>query len=280
MNKYFLFIFLFFMYKVLKFVFFRKSFNHNCVVITGGAGALGVRLAKLFLKKNTKVILIDNDQKKLDDIKQQLPRVITIQCDICKYEELKKTINTLLNSYKIDTLINNAGIVTKKSILDITKNQIDLTFKVNAIAPIYLTKLLLPFMITEKRGHIINISSVAGLVGINRLSDYCSSKSALIGFNNSLRTEVEPYKNIHTTCICPYFFRSNLFKNSKGYPWPLNYIMYVYSTEEIAGLIYRDINTLKEFVIYPKIFGYLLRIRYIFPKFIQDQFIKLGSNID
>ena len=76
------------------------------------------------------------------------------------------------------------------------------------------------------------------------------------------------------------FFYIGLFSNSKGYPWPLNYIMYVYSTDAIAKLIFKDIKILKEFRIYPMIFGALLRIRYIFPKYIQDKFISLGSNID
>ena len=273
--------FIFCLYKTSKYIFFTKYFDHKCVVITGGAGALGMKLAELFLiSSKTKVILIDIDFNKLEAAKKKIPGVITVQCDICNYTELKNVVATLLTKYNIDTLVNNAGIVTKKSLLELTPNEIALTFNVNSIGPIYLTKLLLPNMIQSKRGHIVNISSVAGLVGINRLSDYCASKSALIGFNNSLRTELSQYKNIHTTCLCPYFFTSDLFSNSKGYPWPLNYIMYVYSTDAIAKLIFKDIKILKEFRIYPMIFGALLRIRYIFPKYIQDKFISLGSNID
>jgi len=56
--------------------------------------------------------------------------------------------------------------------------------------------------------------------------------------------------------------------------------MYVYSTDDIAKLIFKDIKVLKEFRIYPQIFGWLMRLRYIFPKYIQDRFISLGSNID
>ena len=154
------------------------------------------------------------------------------------------------------------------------------TFEVNSIAPMYLTKLILPHMIRMKRGHVVNIASVAGLVGIERLSDYCASKFAMLGFHNSLHMELNKYENIHSTCICPYFFRSDLFNKSKGFPWPLNYIMYVYSLEEISRLIFRDMRALKDLVIYPKVFGWLLRIKYIFPIYIQDKFINLGSNID
>ena len=134
-------------------------------------------------------------------------------------------------------------------------------------------------MVSEQRGHIVNISSVAGLVGANKLTDYCASKFALVGFNAALRTELFKYNNIHTTCICPYFFHSELFKVTEGYPWPLNKFVYVYSVNEIATLVYNDIKSVKEMSIYPKIFGWLLRVRYIFPNFIQDRFITLGSTV-
>jgi short-subunit dehydrogenase len=274
-------LFVFCLYKASKYIFFTKYFNHNCVVITGGAGALGTKLAELFINSGrTTVILLDIDADKLETVKKLLPGVITVQCDICNYEELNNVVKTLLDKYNIDTLINNAGVVTKKKLLELTPEEIARTFNVNTIAPIHLTKLLLPNMIKSERGHIINVSSVAGLVGINRLTDYCASKSALIGFNDALRAEVSHYNNIHTSCLCPYFFRSDLFSNSRGYPWPLNYIMYVYSTDDIAKLIFKDIKVLKEFRIYPQIFGWLIRLRYIFPKYIQDRFISLGSNID
>lgn len=277
---YYIFLYFFFLYKLIKHFFFYKKFKHKCVLITGGAGSLGIELAKRFLKnKKTTVILVDISTERLEIAKKNLPGVRVERCDITNYEECTKLINKLLTDYKVDTLINNAGIVSKKPFLQLTNKDIETTFKVNAIAPIYLTKLLLPRMIKEQRGHIVNISSVAGLVGANKLTDYCASKFALVGFHAALRTELFKYNNIHTTCICPYFFHSELFKVTKGYPWPLNKFVYVYSVNEIATLVYNDIKSVKEMSIYPKIFGWLLRVRYIFPNFIQDRFITLGSTV-
>ena len=85
--------FLFFLYKLSKYIFFRKHFEHKCVLITGGAGALGTHLARRFLKyKDTKVILIDINKERLDNLKKELPGIITITCDIGNYEELKLTM--------------------------------------------------------------------------------------------------------------------------------------------------------------------------------------------
>ena len=273
--------FIFFFYKLLKYVFFRKTFNHKCILITGGAGALGVELGRLFSNiPGTKVILMDINKPRLEKAREVLPNVITVCCDITNYKETQKAILSLLELYDIDTLVNNAGIVSKKSLLQLTEKDINLTFAVNSIAPMYLTKLLLPHMIKKKKGHIVNISSVAGIVGTNKLTDYCASKFALVGFHDALRVELKNFEGLHSTCICPYFFRSDLFKDSKGYPWPLNYIMYIYSLKEITNLIFRDIVSVKEKTIYPKIFGWLIRIKYIFPKYVQDNFISLGSNVD
>ena len=278
--NYFYFLYIYFLYRLLKQFFFYTLFEHKCILITGGAGSLGIELAKRFLRnKNTKIILVDINEDRLECVKKKLPGIITEKCDITDYEACDTLINKLLKEYKIDTLINNAGIVSKKPLLTLTDKNIDDTFKVNSLAPIYLVKLLLPYMIKEERGHIINISSVAGLVGANKLTDYCASKFALVGFNKALRKELFNYKNINTTLICPYFFKSNLFKGTKGYPWPLKYFMYVYSINEIADLIYKDIINNVTISIHPKIFGMLLQIKFIFPKFVQDKFITLGSEL-
>ena len=140
-----------------------------------------------------------------------------------------------------------------------------------------MTKYILPLMIKDKRGHIINIASVAGLMGVPNLTDYCASKFALVGFHSALRHELAIYKNIHCTCICPYFFKSNLFDGTKGYPWPLNIAITIFTSKEVAFKIYTDIKNMKEMCIYPDILGHLYRIRYIFPTFIRDSFIHLGA---
>lgn len=273
---------LFILYMVYRRARIIKIFNRKCILITGGAGELGIKLLDLFLKnKGVTIIIVDIDQVRLDALvgKYKSSNIITYCCDLTDKKSVYTMINSLQKKFTIDTLINNAGIVSKKKLLQLRNDDIDTTFKVNVIAPIILTREILPYMIKNGAGHIVNISSVAGLVGAPKLTDYCASKFALVGFHAALQKELEDYPNIYSSCICPYFFQSELFNSSKGYPWPLNYFISIYTSQEIATKIYNDINNLVDISIHPPVFKYLLRIRFIFPKYIQDKFINLGSRI-
>ena len=267
-----------------KYFFFIRNilkFNHKCILITGGAGELGRQLTELFSQnKNTKIILVDVNEEYLKQTKELFSNnknIITYKCDITSPEKIQKMLNELGEKYNIDTLINNAGIVSNKSLLELTNTDITSTLNVNILAAILMTKYILPTMIKNQRGHIINIASVAGLMGVPNLTDYCASKFALVGFHSSIRHELAEYKNIHCTCICPYFFKSNLFDGTKGYPWPVNIAITIFTSKEVAFKIYTDIKNLKEMCIYPDILGHLYRIRYLFPTFILDSFIQMGS---
>lgn len=105
-------------------------------------------------------------------------------------------------------------MVSGQAIPDLTDEMVERTFKVNSIALISLTRMVLPQMIANKRGHIVTVASLAGMTGCNKLSDYCASKSAAITFEESLRMEL--YANGHskyvkTTCVCPYITGTKMF---------------------------------------------------------------------
>lgn len=256
------------------------KFNHRCILITGGAGELGKQLTYLFSQnKTTKIILVDVNDESLKEIKKLFidnENIITYKCDITSPEEIQAMLKDL-EKYKIDTLINNAGVVSNKSLLQLTSEDISTTLNVNILAAILMTKYILPSMIKDKRGHIINIASMAGLFGVPNLTDYCASKFALVGFHSSIRQELAIYKNIHCTCICPYFFKSTLFNGSKGYPWPINIAINIFTSKEVAFRIYTDIKNMKEMCIYPDMLGHLYKIQYIFPSFVRDSFIQMGA---
>jgi all-trans-retinol dehydrogenase (NAD+) len=90
----------------------------------------------------------------------------------------------------VDILINNAGIVSGKKIFESSYKTMEKTMNVNSVAHFYTIKELLPTMIKRNRGHIVTISSQAGLLGVSGLIDYCASKFAVFGMNESLRHEL------------------------------------------------------------------------------------------
>ena len=246
------------------------------VIITGGGGSLGSNLAKKFLTDGSKVLLIDINETVLNNIPKH-PLLKTLVCDISNYTEVTNKMS-LINLDDYDTLINNAGTVNKKSLINLNKNDIEKTFNVNTFSLFWMTKCILPNFIKHNKGHIITVASIAGLVGSKNLVDYCSSKFAAVGFHKSLRLELQD-TSINLTCICPYIFTSNMFKGNKGYPWSLSKVFKIYNLDEITNLIYNDILLKKNMCIYPEAFKSLLDTRFIFPLSIQDQFIALGNDI-
>ena len=113
----------------------------------------------------------------------------------------------------VDILVNNAGIVTGKKFLDATDGAIEKTFQVNTLAHFWLGKAFLPSMIDKNHGHVVTIASMAGIFGMAGLCDYCASKYAAVGFDESLRNELVAMAKdgIHTTVVCPYFINTGMF---------------------------------------------------------------------
>jgi len=101
----------------------------------------------------------------------------------------------------VTVLINNAGIVTGRPLLESPDHLIELTMKVNAMAHFWTIKAFLPAMIARQHGHIVSIASSAGHAGVPGLGDYCASKYAAVGFNESLRLQLrkDGVKGVHTT---------------------------------------------------------------------------------
>jgi len=126
-------------------------------------------------------------------------------------------------------LINNAGVVHGRLILDLTPENIQQTFGSNTLAHFYTLKAFLPEMIKQKSGHIITVSSVLGMAGVAQTSDYNASKAALISLHESLRYELDSrYKapGVRTTLVCPGHVLTPLFASvDLGTNWLNKFLM-------------------------------------------------------
>ena len=108
--------------------------------------------------------------------------------------------------------INNAGVVTGKTLLDAAPEEIELTFDVNVLALFWTTRAFLPGMLERDRGHVVTIASAAGIVGIAKMTDYCASKHAAVGFDESLRLELRRQgSRVQTTVVCPFYISTGMF---------------------------------------------------------------------
>ncbi|CAG8546614.1 7847_t:CDS:2 [Dentiscutata erythropus] len=114
--------------------------------------------------------------------------IIYYECDVSKLEEVQKVAKEIIEEAGHPTiLINNAGTVQGKTILESSEKEIIDTLNVNLLASFWTTKVFLPEMIKKNHGHIVTIASALGFIGMPQLGDYCASKAALISFHETLR---------------------------------------------------------------------------------------------
>lgn len=203
-----------------------NGLQDDIIVITGGLGTLGTQLAKVLLCNSATVILLDNRSNiNLSELEVSSPgRLFTFPCDVSEVDQVQEVCQFIIDQIGIPTiLINNAGIMTQHEPLwELSPETLKNTMSINFFACIWLIKSLLPKMIKQKRGHIINISSCLGLSGTAFVSHYCSSKSALYIAHESLRRELYTLRLdswIKTTIVCPFFFASNMIQKIR-FKWP------------------------------------------------------------
>ncbi len=132
-----------------------------------------------------------------------------IPCDVGNREQVKNMINKVMADFgKVDILINNAGIGMRQPFVETPIETVEEINRVNYLGMVYCTHAVLPSMIERRSGHIVNISSVAGIVGFVNIAGYCASKFAMNGFSESLYHELKPY-GVHVSVICPGPVRTN-----------------------------------------------------------------------
>jgi short-subunit dehydrogenase len=180
------------------------------VVITGGSDGLGKAIAKKLFPQND-VIIVSHNKEKLEIAVQEIGCDSQV-CDVTKYEEILKTVKSVIDNYgKIDCLINNAGVWIEGELDENDEQKIEEALKINTLGVINFAKAVIPQMKIQKEGRIINIISQAGLYAKAKRSIYSASKFALTGFTKALEDELAGY-GIGVTGVYPGKMNTQLFE--------------------------------------------------------------------
>jgi short-subunit dehydrogenase len=180
------------------------------VIVTGASSGIGEATARQFGREGAKLVLAARRVDKLESLAQEIlamgsgAETFVVQADLSKLEDIQTLVNQTLDKFgRIDVLVNNAGFGRLDWLenLDPVKD-IQAQFDVNVLGVILTTRQVLPIMIKQRSGHIINMCSMAGLVATPTYTVYAACKHAVHGFSEALRREVKPW-GIDVSMIYP-----------------------------------------------------------------------------
>ena len=179
------------------------------VLITGSTGAIGEACARYFHDNGYFIYLnYRNNEQKANDLHAELKNSKTIQFDIVNKDDVK----TALEGLELDVLVNNAGITKDNLFFWMSDDEWESVIDTSVNGTYYVTKAVLKNMIANKKGSIINVASVSGLVGNAGQTNYSAAKGAMIAFTKALSAEVARYK-IRVNAVAPGLIESEMTKD-------------------------------------------------------------------
>lgn len=178
------------------------------VVITGSSGGIGSEIARVFAENGWNIGLMYNnsrdDAEKLEEeLRFKGVRTYCGKCDVSSKEDVETYFDDAARHLgRITSLVNNAGVSLQKLFTDVTEEEAEKVFDINVKGTFNCSKAVLPSMIREKQGKIVNVSSMWGICGASCEVHYSASKAAVIGFTKALAKEVGP-SSVNVNCVCP-----------------------------------------------------------------------------
>lgn len=195
------------------------NLQNKVIIITGAGKGIGYETAKAFYEYGAKLAVISRNKDDLIALKNNLnatdDRFFFMEGDVSVEEVVLKFVTEVhVTFHKIDCLINNAGIRFRKNFLEISNEEWQKVMNVNLGSTFLLSKAVIPYMMKQRSGRIINMASIVGSLGLPELSAYASSKGGIISLTKSLALEFSKY-NINVNAIAPGFCKTSYAEGFK-----------------------------------------------------------------
>ena len=222
--------------------------DNKVALITGGSRGIGEKIAERFAQAGYNLIInyvsnIENVEELEAKIKGNANiEILFIQSDVTSFESCENMVNEAIKKFgHIDVLVNNAGITKDTLLMRMKEEDFDKVINVNLKGSYNVTKNVIPYMMKQKYGKIINISSVVGVSGNAGQANYAASKAGIIGFTKSVAKELAS-RNILANCVAPGFIKTDMtdvlsdsVKESINSQIPLKKMG---TAEEVANAVY------------------------------------------
>lgn len=200
-----------------------KSMNDisgKTAIVTGGGSGIGFAIAKSLIENGVNVVLASRRRDLLDASSKELNamqkgRAVGVRCDLRNKKDVLAVVQKTKKYFpSIDILINNSGLGVTPKIVDCTDEEWNMVMDTNLTGAFWMTREVLPTMIRNRSGYIINIASQAAKHGYANAGPYCASKFGLVGLSEALQVEVREY-GIHVHSLCPALVQVPPPKNKK-----------------------------------------------------------------
>ena len=196
--------------------------KNKVAIITGAGSGIGRASALAFAREGAKVVVADwveeGGKGTVNLIKKQAGQAVFVKDDVSQASDVEQMIKQSLAEYgRVDILFNNAGIVKMGALHETTEADWDQVLDVNLKGVFLCSKAVLPQMLKQGSGKIVNTASIAGLVGFSQVGAYCASKGGIIALTREMALEYAP-KKINVNCIAPGIIKTAMTKDMLNDP--------------------------------------------------------------
>jgi NAD(P)-dependent dehydrogenase (short-subunit alcohol dehydrogenase family) len=206
-------------------------FKNQVAVITGGAQGLGEAFARRFACEGASVVIVDLQCDKCEQLAAQLHhefgvQTLALSVSVADHDMMQEAVAQIVQAFgRIDIWVNNAGVYRGTPMEQLNMDEWNMMLDVNYTGVFVCTKAVAPVMKRQRRGRIINMSSIAGRTGFKNSLAYCSNKAAVIGLTRAAAMDLAPY-NITVNAVCPGSILTDMLKTvdaeiCRNEGWPI-----------------------------------------------------------
>jgi uncharacterized protein len=240
--------------------------DRRIVLVTGASRGIGREIAKLLAQKKDFPILVGRNKSSLETLKNELKVGEWFTCDVTCDQQVKQLVEQVIHRFgKIDVLINNAGFGVFGRFLEVPLEAYKQMMDTNYLGAVRLTYEVIPHMLQQGYGRIINIASIAGIIGVPNLAAYSASKFALIGFSEAIHLEYSPV--IQVGVLCPGPVQTPFFGGKDPLElFPRLIARQLLDSRTVARYAVHLIDH-PQFLVIPPTIRWAIRVGKLFPKF-------------
>ena len=258
--------------------------DKRVIIITGASSGIGAAVARRLAKDGWCLTLAARRTDRLEQLAKEVRALggetLVVPADVSQLADIERIVDATLEHWgRVDVLFNNAGVGLNDELSLTNPEAIHTELMINLEAVILCARQVLPIMLKQKSGHIINTSSMAGLVALPKNSIYCASKSGVVGFSDALRRELRS-RGVHVSAFCPGFTPSEISESLKAHyegrpnaPIVPGLMPNIYVADQVRWLIDHP----RRIFVIPKTWRVLVHLAYFFPWLADVLVTKFGA---